>query len=177
MTGFETDMNDVKFSESSFNLSQKQRQDLNEEHRKKLSDYYEKIAIYCASAISFTVTLLGFLFNNKELLPVYRSFFLGYPSIYLIYSGWILLALSLVSSLLSRKMDALYVLSFGQYLYLNKGKDFESKRIDLIKNNMDLELVDISEEELPQWIGNKENLLKKLPAAIKRAKILRMYDA
>ena len=43
MPGFETDMNDVKFSESSFNLSQKQRQDLNEEHRKKLSDYLVSI--------------------------------------------------------------------------------------------------------------------------------------
>lgn len=87
MVDFNSKLNEVKDAESSFNFAQKQREELNEEHRKKLTDYYEKIAIYCASAISFTVTLLGFLFNNKDILPIYRSLFLSQPIIFFIY-GW-----------------------------------------------------------------------------------------
>ncbi len=170
---FQYQLNDVKDAEARFNLAQKQRQEMNEEHRGKLTDYYDKLAIYCASAISFTVTLLGFLFTNKDILGIYKSQFLGYPMIYLIYIAWISLAVALASSLLSRKMDAFYVSYFGHALYLEKGADFESKRIDMIKNNPGLELVDIKVDELPGWISEKEELLKKMPKALEKAKLQR----
>ncbi len=170
MVDFESLLSEVKDAENSFNFAQKQWEELNEEHRKKLTDYYEKIAIYCASAISFTVTLLGFLFNNKDILPIYKSLFLGQPIIYFIYGGWICLALALAASLLSRNMDAFYVSYFGHHHYLEKGKIFESKRIDFIKKNPGLKLIDISNAELPGWISEKESLLLKMPDALKKSK-------
>lgn len=170
MNNLSSDFEEINNAQSDFNFSQKQRQKLNQEHRNKLAEYYDKIAIYSASAISFTVTLLGFLFNKKEILPIYKSLFLGFPVIYLIYTGWILLLTALITSLVSRKMDAFYVSAFGHVNYLEKGEKFESKRLNLIKKHPDLQLMDISASELPTWIKEKEDILKKIPNAIEQTK-------
>lgn len=145
-----------------FNLAQKQRQDINDETRKKLSDYYEKILIFSAGSFSFAITLVSLVVNNKTTALAEIGFW--FPNVYWMYFSSIFFLLSCGLVLLSKRMEAYYIESFGLVNYLKKYVELENTKIKIYPILKEKIIFTGLSDAVKEVQTAKANLDKLLPA-------------
>lgn len=100
-------------------------------YRKNINSIYEKMAFYSAGIISLSITFIGFLVSREQHLTQH---FLCIPIYVYIYSSWIILAITIILSLLIKWIDSKYLFYNSQLNYHKSRKELEEKRIDFFKN-------------------------------------------
>ena len=114
-----------------YSFASKQNQELNDEHKKILSKFYEHIALYSAGAIPFTTTILGFVLpSNASALGTET---LIIPNIVFLYISWLGFGTAFVASILSKRFDAYYISAFGFANYTKKYHEYLETQISFIK--------------------------------------------
>lgn len=101
----------LKNKVESYNLANRQNQELNEEHRRILTKFYDNIALYSAGAISFSTTIIGLVLANYP--QSLSSKVLLLPNISYLYVSWLAFAIAFTTALLSKRVDAYYLSAFG----------------------------------------------------------------
>lgn len=129
---------ELKNASESLNIASTQRVELNEKHRELLHIYYDKIALYSASAISFTITIIGFVLSSKLKIYTNNYFVNLFPLIYLLYITWIAFGIAFISAIIGRKLDAYYISAYGAENYVQKLGKFEKKKSEFANEYPDM---------------------------------------
>jgi hypothetical protein len=97
---------------------------IQEDTKKELSIFHEKLAQYSVAIISLSITFVGFLSSSKKEFNFSQELFYHIPLYSLLFLGWFLLASTLILGLLYRQKDA-------SHLRAESAKDLLTKRITL----------------------------------------------
>jgi hypothetical protein len=166
---YQTDEKELYIAEELFNNAKKQRVQLNKEHRELLSIYYDKIAIYSASAISFTITIIGLALSNNA-VKLQNEYLFTIPVIYLLYSTWIFFGLAFILATFSRKLDALYIHILGKQIVSDEGAKLEKIRSDFAKKYPNMVSLGENDDDVSvlEWADEKNGISKQASALAKK---------
>jgi len=115
----------------SYNNASKQNQELNDEHKKILSKFYEHIALYSAGAITFSTTMLGFVLPNNSTALATINFYL--PNIIFLYISWLGFGIAFVTAILYKRFDAYYLSAFGFTNYTKRYREYLETELSFIE--------------------------------------------
>lgn len=141
----------------SYGNANKQNQELNDEHRRLLSKFYDNIALYSAGAISFSTTIIGLVLANYP--QSLATKLLLFPNIYYLYVSWVMFAIAFTLSLLAKRFDAYYISSFGFANWTKKYYEMLEEQTDFtLKNPHRMVVKDTTLEESMKI--DRENIQK-----------------
>lgn len=123
---------EVETSQKELSRIGREREKAQKEASVLLRRYYEKIAFYSVGAVSLSVTLLGFILKEfKQIL--WFSLINEIPIVAFLCLSWIYFVLALITGIVYIRFRAFYASYWGGRIYSEARKEFEQKRLELIK--------------------------------------------
>jgi hypothetical protein len=153
----------LKDKVESYSNANKQNQELNDEHRRLLSKFYDNIALYSAGAISFSTTIIGLVLANYP--QSLANKLLIFPNIYYLYVSWTMFAIAFSLSLFAKRFDAYYISSFGFANWTKKYYEMLEEQTEFTLKNPDRMVVKDTTLEASMKI-DRENIQKLKQAHI-----------
>ena len=147
----------------SYSNANKQNQELNDEHRRLLSKFYDNIALYSAGAISFSTTIIGLVLANYP--QSLATKLLLFPNIYYLYVSWAMFAIAFSLSLFAKRFDAYYISSFGFANWTKRYYEMLEEQTEFTLKNPDRMVVKDTTLEASMKI-DRENIQKLKQAHI-----------
>jgi len=153
----------LKNKVESYSNANKQNQELNDEHRRLLSKFYDNIALYSAGAISFSTTIIGLVLANYP--QSLANKLLIFPNIYYLYVSWAMFAIAFTLSLFAKRFDAYYISSFGFANWTKRYYEMLEEQTEFTLKNPDRMVVKDTTLEASMKI-DRENIQKLKQAHI-----------
>lgn len=161
----QSQIDDINSAQKSLTKAGRDNETLNNEHRRGLEKYIDKILFYSASVFSFSLALLNIAGESKT--PYLSQVGLLIPNVYWLYASWFLYLVSCISALLNKKLDAYYLSNYGMANWLNHKLALENKVSDFVQSYPNQIVV---EQGIAKYTQISSTNRKKYNFAIKRSK-------